>query len=487
MVAVNKAFTSDGLEAAICQQSFYQFVRRFWTEVVPEEPVWNWHIEYLCAELQVVAERIFKGEPKEYDLIINVPPGSTKSTIVSIMYPAWCWTRMKSMRVIGASYTDMLAMDLARKGRTVVTCEKYKRLFKLKLKPDQATKGYYETMEGGDRHAVGSLGMITGFHGHIIIVDDPLDPEAGHSEAELKKTNRWMNETLFSRKVNKRVSVVILIMQRIHQDDPTGMMLEKAKTSETKKVKHICLPGDLEYPVKPRRLRVFYTPDPTGGPALLDPVRIDRKVLIEAKHDLGQYGYAGQIGQQPMPPGGGMFKTDRIQFDVIPKLADLVMIVRYWDKAGTADGGAYTAGTKIAKDRQGRFWLLDVVRGQWDSAERERIIKATAISDGKHVIIGVEQEPGSGGKESAQATVRRLAGWVVAKDKVTGDKVTRADPYSVQVNESNVFVRKDAVWWQDYRNEMQFFPFGKYRDQIDSSSGAFAILTGRVTVGALGR
>ena len=155
-------------------------------------------------------------------------------------------------------------------------------------------------------------------------------------------------------------------------------------------------------------------------------------------------------------------------------------LVRFWDKAGTKDGhGAYTAGVKLGLDMDGRFWLLDVVRGRWESFERETIIKRTAISDTKIVSVGLEQAPGSGGKESAQGTIRNLAGFRVRADKPTGDKAARADPLSVQVNAGNFYIGLDerdprAI---EFVAEMQFFPVSTYKDQIDAASGAFNILT----------
>lgn len=471
--------TRTSVESAICQKSFYEFVKRFWDVVIKAEPVWNWHIPYICQEMQTMAERVFRNEPRLYDLIINVPPGSTKTTICSIMFPAWVWTRMSSARIIGASYAHAVAMDNSRKSRLIIESDKYKQLFPhVQLRDDQNTKGFYETMEGGDRVAVGSGGAITGRHGHFIITDDPINPREARSEAEIRNTNTWMKETLATRKVDKKVSVEILIMQRLHQEDPTGMKL--AEQDPESPIRHICLPGESkEWEVKPARLKKRYVDN------LLDPTRIPWSVLKKEERALGPYGYAGQYGQSPTPLGGGMFKFEKISLEDRPNQWKS-RLVRYWDKAGTKDDGAHTAGVLMGEDLEGYYWILDVIRGQWDSGERERIIKQCAIADGRNVVVGIEQEPGSGGKESMQSTVKSLAGWHTMVDKVTGDKVTRADPFSIQVNIGNVKACKGANWWTDYRDEMKFFPFSKYKDQIDASSGAFACLTVlRTRVGAL--
>ena len=473
----------DQLEASIVRESFKDFVQRFWDTIVPEKLVWNWHMDVLCQYLQEAAERVFKGEPKKEDIIINIPPGTTKSSVCSIFYLPWIWTRMPTARSINASYSYPLAMDLSRKSRDVVTSEKYTRLFgDVGVREDQNAKGYFATEAGGMRYAVGTGGSVMGFHGHFLVVDDPLDPNQAVSEAKLEAANRWIAETLPSRKVNKEVTVTILIMQRLHQNDPSAVMLRRA--DEGVATRHIKLPAEIQgsgfEQVRPRRLAKFYKE------GLLDPQRLPRRVLSEALASLGQYGYAGQMLQEPVPLGGGMFKPDRIQIDVPPPRADLIKEVRYWDKAGTAGGGAFTAGILMSRDSRGRFWILDDVRGQWDASVRERIIKQTAALDTRKVSIWVEQEPGSGGKESAQGTVRNLAGYNVHVERPTGHKELRADPFSVQVNGDNVFMRA-GPWNKAFLEELEYFPHSRYKDQVDAASGAFAALVRPIKVGGFGR
>lgn len=136
------------------------------------------------------------------------------------------------------------------------------------------------------------------------------------------------------------------------------------------------------------------------------------------------------------------------------------------------------------------MWVLDVVRGRWDSHRREEVILAVAAGDGDKVLIGVEQEPGSGGKESAEATVRRLGGYrvrVVKVDSTTGGKERRADPVSYQVNGGNLHLPDTAPWADAFLKELEFFPHGRHDDQVDALSGAYN-LVGKVRrpAGALG-
>jgi hypothetical protein len=240
--------------AAVSKRSFYHFLRHFWGIVNEEEPEWNWHIEYLCNEIQEMLERVFKNEPKQHDLIVNISPGETKSTIFSIYLTPWAWTRMPSFRSINGSYADDLALEMARKARDVVQSEKYMACFPdVRIRNDMNTKSNFVTTRGGQRISTSTGAGITGKHAHAIIIDDPLNPKQAASEVELEKANNWMTETLPSRKVNKMVSPMMLIMQRLHQNDPTGNRLKRAEGSETDRVRHISLPATTEYTVKPER------------------------------------------------------------------------------------------------------------------------------------------------------------------------------------------------------------------------------------------
>jgi len=473
----------------LCRNNLYMFLQYFWPEYSQDKFKPNWHIEYICDELMIAARRVSENKIKLYDLIINVPPGSTKTAIVSIMFPLWCWVNWFSLRFITASYTTPLSLESAEYSRDVMRSDKFKLLFpELEIKQDKDTKSNFRCVKlqhdspgripkqirGGNRFSTSVGGSVTGFHGHINIVDDPIDPLRAISVAEVQKANHWMDNTLPFRKVDKDVTVTILIMQRLHQNDPTGHWLRKKKT----RIKHICIPGEIrnyEDKVKPPELVKHYVNQ------LMDPARLTWDAL-DSFLELGQFTYGGQIGQDPIPLGGGMFKTDNfIVVENTPREFQIERTVRYWDKAATEGGGAYTAGVKIAKLKDEKFIVLDVKRGQWSTEQREKIIRATAEADGKNTYVYVEQEPGSGGKESAEATIKRLAGYSARADRPTGDKAQRADPYSVMVNLGMVQLFS-AKWNELYIDELQFFPGSTFKDQTDASSGAFAKLTGKKRV-----
>lgn len=468
------------VKAERCRRSLSYFMQEFWPLVSNDELLWNWHIEYLVKHLEKLAERVSKKQVKEHDLIINIPPGTTKSVTCSIMFPVWCWLKWPWMRIITCSYSSSLSLEHAEHSRDLVRSDLFQALFpELRIKQDKDTKSNFQIQKRkfdskgrveqlfnkGNRYSTSVGGTLTGFHAHILIVDDPLDPHRANSEVELQKANRWLEQTLTTRKTDKLVTPTILIMQRLHQDDPTGRTLAKKQRDD---VFHICLPGEIRnyaHKVNPPELKEKYTD------GLLDTNRMSWDALDNLQSDLGQYGYAGQIGQDPTPPGGGIFKVDYFSLvDVLPN--NITQTVRYWDKAGTADGGAYTVGVKMGKLPSGKFIVLDVKRGQWASNERERIIRSTAEADGSDVLVYFEQEPGSGGKESADATIRNLAGYSAYADRPVGDKIYRADPYSVQVNNGNIILMR-AIWNRDFIEEHRFFPFGTFKDQVDAGAGAF--------------
>ena len=483
--------TPQAVVAEQSRRSLFRFMKEFWLEVSSETFKPNWHIEYLCGKLEKLARRVGQRLPREHDLIINLPPGSTKSMTVSVMFPAWCWVNWPWMRFIAGSYSGALSLEHAEKSRDIIRSEKFMQMFPaLGIKQDKDTKsnfkiqskfikdGRIKVLSGGNRYSTSVGGTLMGFHGDILLIDDPIDPHRAASPVELKTVNDWIDQTLSTRKTDKLVTPTVLIMQRLHQSDPTGHTLAKRKSN----VLHICLPGEIanhRAEVNPPELVADYQGD------LLDLVRLSWDALNDMRANLGQYGYAGQVGQRPTPPGGGMFKVDRFSHAETFDPVHVRQTVRYWDKAGTADGAAAcTVGVKMALLDSGKFLVLDVVRGQWESHDRERIIKSTAEVDGRAVVVWMEQEPGSGGKESAQGTIRNLAGHSVHAERPTGDKIYRADPYSVQVNDGNVILLR-GDWNAVFVEEHRFFPHGTRKDQVDAAAGAFNKLAQKRVAGSV--
>lgn len=477
----------------LCSRSFFYFLQYFWDTYSNEVFIPNWHIEYICKELEKLAYRVANKQPNDYDLIINVPPGTTKTATVIVMFPVWCWTKWHWMRFITASYSGSLSLESAEYSRDVIRSDKFKKIYpELDIKSDKDVKSNFKIVKtlnngvilfGGNRFSTSVGGTVTGFHGHFLLSDDPLNPLEAASEVMLKTANDWIGNTFINRKVDKIVSTMILIQQRLHQLDPTGHALKHRKED----IRHICLPGEIRNyreQLSPKELECMYVDD------LLDPMRMPWHVLEKMKREMGQYGFAGQVGQKPTPPGGGMFKVTNFQIvdnvDHLIKPHMILDVVRYWDKAATMDAGAATAGVKMYKVQLGdkiKFVITDCKHGHWATDERERHIRMTAEADGVHVKVFHEQEPGSGGKDSSRATTNNLSGYVAESDRPTGKKVDRADPYSVSVNNGDVILL-NGVWTQGFVAEHEFFPFSTLKDRVDAASGAHAKLNSKAQVRA---
>jgi len=476
-----------------CLRSFFSFVVEFWDVVVNDTPIFNWHIPYICGEMTKMVNRVSKMQPSLYDLVINIPPGSTKSLLTTVFFPAWCWAKWPHLKFIKTSYSSTLSLEHAEACRDVVKSDKYQTLFPyIRIKRDKDKKSnfkiQYQDQEtkiwknGGNLFSTSVEGTLTGFHGHFLLVDDPIDPFKAYSKSQLENVNRWLEQVLPTRKVEKSVVPTVMIMQRVDEYDPSWALLELKKQGYP--VKLICLPGIAKKTadkqnVHPEEVRKYYNKQ--NG--YLDPIRLNDKALNDLELKLGQYGYLSQVQQNPKSAGKGMFKSGKVNivdletFNLAPKL---IRIVRYWDKAGTQDGGKFTAGVKMGALKGGKFIILDVVRGQWGSSRREAKIDETALDDSNQVLIKIEQEPGSGGKESAEATRNRLRnmGMKVKTDRPTGDKIYRADPWSVVWNRGDVYL-VEADWNDDYLDEHKRFPGGTrtLKDQVDASSGAYAELS----------
>lgn len=486
------------LRAKVLRKSFYEFFKYFWDTIVAEKFSPNWHIEYLCWELQILAERIFNGLPKEYDLVINISPGSSKSTVVSQIFPAWCWTNMPTFRWIGGSHSYDLSLRDSVACRDIVESEQYQELFPgIVLREDMNRQGLFVNTFKGGRLACSVGSKVTGWHGHCLGVDDPIDPESALSEADMKQVNRWMSNTLPSRGIYKSDTPMILVMQRLAQNDPSGEKLELMRRKA--RVRHICIPaeivrdddGSLLVNIQPPELIKYYKPSPPlndGTPypnLVMDPKRLNGQHLRDFHRTLGEYGYAGQYLQDPVPLKGAMFDITKLHIsDGAPPR--MVRMIRAWDKAATKDAGAYSAGVLMGLDKFGDYWILDVVRGQWTPTDREAMIKNTAKMDrkGAHGRIGnlvgdvpveivVEQEGGSGGIESTDNTIRNLAGFKIIGKRVTGKKEERAWAFASQVGVKDHVHVLNREWTHEYVQELRFFPHGRFKDQVDGSSLAF--------------
>ena len=457
------------VKAEICKRSFFYFVKEFWSVIIPDEPVYNWHIEYLCNELQEMVQRISKREVKLYDLIINIPPGTSKSTIATVMLPAWSWTIDPRIRNLTASYSASLSTDHAVKSRDIIKSDKYKLYFpNISIKADQDNKTHYKNDYGGERYATSVTGTVTGFHAHLIIVDDPLNTKGASSEADRLTANSFMDVTLSTRKVSKSVTPTILVMQRLHQKDCTGNWLEK----EGKNIKHICLPGELSNDVKPFALREKYI----NG--LLDVKRLNDSDLKELKINLGSYGYAGQIMQTPSPLDGGIWQKwikpidDKELNALLPNLLKLGSDwdLAYTEKQSNSASAFVTAGTidnKMYIDDLGFDWL-----------EFPKLMNYMKSKTAPHYI-----EAKASGK-SAKQTLTNQGIPAIEVNVTGGDKEARANMVTPYAESGVIYCRASLLnkLYYDNKQGILVFPNGDGDDLQDALVQSISRLLGNPQV-----
>ena len=490
------------IKAEACRRSLFEFTREFWGEIIDETPVWNWHIPYICTELENVLWHVISRERKPYDLIINVSPGTTKTTICSVMFQAWSWIarppagmfptvekiwahktrgtdedpRPKgfNLRHITGSYALDITLKNSSNSRDIIRSEKYEKYFpEVRLRSDQDAKSDYSNTLKGSRFSTSVGAKVMGTHAHVITIDDPVDPEQALSDVARLRANEFM-DNLNTRTVDKRLTPLILIMQRLHEDDPTAHVLKRRKN-----VRLIKLPCDDSWDVQPPELRERY------ADGLFDPVRMPREVLDDQKRILGSYKYAGQFGQDPRPREGGMFQKQ--WFEIVDAAPDGGREIRGWDlaaskkKQGSAGATqAATAGIKLkivggrlldGKLVGGTVYVLDDVNLFGTSGQVRKTMRATASRDGAECIQDIPQDPGQAGKAQVQSLVADLHGFPVRYSPESGDKIVRADPLSAQCEAGNVkLVQGD--WNEGFLDEVSYFPNGR-KDRVDAMGRAY--------------
>jgi predicted phage terminase large subunit-like protein len=421
----------------------------------------GWWQHKVADELQRFYRSLINGErPK---LVLMAPPQHGKTEQVTD-FLAWIAGKRPDLKTIFASYSDELGVAVNMELQRITTSERYVAIFEPRL-GDTGSRWLRNSSvleyvnHRGSFHNTTVQGQITGKGLDIGIVDDPIKGRA-EASSKIVRDNiwNWFTDDFFTRFSDS--AGLLIIMTRWHVDDPVGRFIERFPAATI-----LRYPAIAEEDEKHR----------FKGEALF-PEHKSLPFLMERRAVMTQAGWESEYQQNPLVVGGGMFPIDKLKIVPPPAPNEIKRSVRYWDKAGTSDGGAYTVGVLLHMTRDNTFIFGDVKRGRWSALERERIIKQTAEADrrtyGWNVKIWVEQEPGSAGKESAEATVRMLAGHSARADKVTGSKEVRAEPYAAQVQAGNVMLARGA-WNRDFIDEHEAFPAGRYKDQVDAASGAF--------------
>jgi len=452
------------LEKKLCELSFYEFFKRAWHIVEPSiELSTNWHHKYLCDILQEEAERIIANKPKTKDIVINIPFRSTKSLLVTVMFPVWSWIKNPKFRFITASYSAELSIEHSTRSRDIINSSWFKdrwgELFH--IKKDQNLKSRYENNFLGVRRATSVGGTVTGQGGDFLIVDDPLSPQMANSATERENANEWYRTTFYSRLNNPLTGIRIVIMQRIHDNDLSGFLLYGQDSRL--KYKHICIPAELSDDVKPKNLEKFYDKD-----GLFWTDRFSKNILDDYKQALGSYGYAGQLMQTPTPLNSGMIKAEWLKIDKF-KMVDVgeVSVVDF------VIDPAYTSNEKndpsallayIFKDN--RWQIIDCINVHKEFPDLVKFIPQWVQKNGYTNRSRVYVEPKASGKSIVQ-TLQKETGLNVREDKPPSkDKVARVQDISATLESGRVSLLS-GKWNEEFIQQLVKFPSAKHDDMVD--------------------
>ena len=450
------------IRAERARQSFKEFVKQAWPTIEPGTPlVWGWSMDAICDHLEAVSRREIKR------LVINVPPGASKSRLTRVMWPCHTWINNPHHKFLSASYALDLTIRDNLDARRIVTSDWYQDTFNLKIAEDDGGKTGFSLDTLGSLKAVTVGGKTTGFRGDTFIIDDPINVQDANSPIERAKAIEWFKEAAQNRINNAATSAIVVIMQRVHEEDVAAAAVEMG-------YEQLVIPMRWDEQFR-RTTSIGWTDPRTQEGELMFPERFPADWLDTTEQNMGAYAFAAQYQQTPVPRKGGLFAVDNIR--IVPHLPeDDYLKVRHWDFAGTAGAGAYSVGVRMCFGKKsGKFFIDDVQRRQVSSGVLREMVLETAESDGVAVRIGIPKDPGQAGLAQVDDMVSMLAGFSVRAEPQTGSKETRADPLAAQVERGNLSLVA-APWNTAFIEELRFFPKGRFMDQVDAASSAFNML-----------
>jgi predicted phage terminase large subunit-like protein len=451
--------------AAFSRHDLYSFMHRAFRELNPSVPfLHNWHNELVAAKLAAC----LRGEITR--LIINMPPRSLKSHAAAVAFPAFLMGHNPSAQIICASYGEELAHKHSLDCRNLMSSQWYMNLFRTRLSPQKLSLQEFMTTENGFRMATSVGGMLTGRGADYIIIDDPLKPDEALSATQRKGANDWFDHTLYSRLNDKRRGCIIVIMQRLHQDDLVGHVLELEKW-DLVRLPAIAEEDETHIIKAPYRTRIVRR---KAGEAL-HREREPLAVLEHVRRTIGAYNFAGQYQQQPAPLGGGMVKAEWFKTYVPgeqPSKFDLIF--QSWDTANKStelsDFSACT--TWGSKDK--RLYLLHVYRERLEFPDLKRAIVQLAAHHGASTIL--VEDKASGTQLIQDLSREGVYGLTRYEPKM--DKIMRLHSVTSTIENGFVYLPQQAEWLGEYLHELTTFPNGKYDDQADSTSQALDWIKG---------
>lgn len=336
----------DSVAAEQARRELSRFVREAWGAVEPGVAYQHgWHIDAVCEHLEAVT----RGEILR--LIINIPPRHMKSMAAAVFWPAWAWIDKPELRWVFTSYAARLSTKHSVLCRRLIQSRWYQQRWgnRFELSGDQNMKTMFENDHGGFRFATSVGGTITGEGGDVVVHDDPHKVDEAESEDARENVCEWRDGTVSSRKNDPAKGAEVLVMQRLHEGDLTGHLLEKGGWT------HLCLPAEYE-PAHP----FIWPEDPRtrDGEVLWQP-RWNAELLADQRADLGTYRYTGQYQQLPSPSEGGILKREWWRrYSSVPQIEE---VSQSWDCAfKDLDDSDYVVGQAWGRDGADRFLLAQV-------------------------------------------------------------------------------------------------------------------------------
>jgi len=439
------------------------FIERCFYELHPETPFMPApYIELMATKL------IDCWSSKTKRLIINVPPRTLKSHCASIAFVAFVLGQDPSKKFICASYGAELSQKMARDCRTIMNTDWYKALFGQILADRQVVHDFM-TIAKGFRMATSVGGVLTGRGADFIIIDDPQKPDDAMSETGRKSVNDWFDGSVRSRLDSRAKGCIIIIMQRLHQDDLCGHVLEQGEWDV------LSLPliadADEEFVISTPYGKKLYRRK-TGE--LLHPAR-DTLVSVEKiQSEIGIYKFESQYQQNPMPEGGAIVKHEWLRFyepGELPSRFD--RIVQSWDTANKASELADFSVCTIWGERGESVYLLDVFRKRLEYPDLKRKVEELA---GRYRRSTILIEDHASGTQLIQELRNPLFGIIARSPAPGGDKQMRLRNQTTWFESGKVFLPRDAPWLPDYITELTGFPGSRHDDQVDSTTQALAYL-----------
>jgi predicted phage terminase large subunit-like protein len=443
----------DPLEA-ILRRDLLAFTQRCFTHLHPGTVFHrNWHHEALSYEL----ERVLAGENNR--LIINVQPRSLKSLFGSIALPAFVLGRNPQRRILCASYSQDLAVKLGSDFRKIVEADWYRSAFRPKP-PVKNTETEYQTPRGGFRYTTSVGGTLTGRGGDIITVDDPLSASEAMSKTTRDRTNAWFTGTLLPRLDDKSVGAIIVIMQRLHQDDLSGYLLEQGGWTHLKLP--AIAPTDMEVAISATKKHFWRVGTP------LHETRESLRVLESLKRQLGTDFFNPQYLQETAPEAGNLLKREWLRrSDVTPVRQQGDEIIQSWDTAMKAtDTSDYSVCLTFLVVNKNQYHLIDLYRGRLEFPELSKLVVSHAQRYQANPIL--IEDRSSGTSLIQQAKANGLQGVIPMKS--SSDKASRMYGQTPKLEAGSLHLPKTAPWLDDFLTEYLAFPKSRHDDQIDALS-----------------